>query len=470
MTLYPGRIAVQLGAAAAVMAFGLGAGVPSAMAQIQLAQVNEGVSIGPSEALAPPNAPPPAPAERLFGDWGGLRRELHDIGIDLTLDWTSEVAGNVKGGVQQGVTYAGQVGFEADIDWEKLAGLKGFSTHAVLVNRQGANDSHLFGDNLIPAQEIFGAGGNVIVHLVYAYAEQSLYNGRVDIAVGRMPVLNDFNASPLNCNFMNNSLCGNPKQMAGADIGLSSYPDATWGGRIRVRPTPQTYIQTGVYEVNQGLFGNANFRTGFEFTGSQDSGVEVPVEVAYEPLVGAQAEPGHYKLGFAYDSSTDMQFFTSASGLLSGVRGTGNKTNYWVSADQMIQRNGPGDSDGIILLAGFVHSDPALSSYTDQAYFAAIDRGFWAARPQDTIGMLFDYQHVSSHLGTEQALDQEFGLPIANGATGVQTDEEILEVNYDIAVFRGVSFEPDFQYIFRPNAQSNIKDAAVLGFKSHINF
>ena len=39
--------------------------------------------------------------------------------------------------------------------------------------------------------------------------------------------------------------------------------DATWGGRIRVRPTPQTYIQTGIYEVNQGLYGNANFRTGF---------------------------------------------------------------------------------------------------------------------------------------------------------------------------------------------------------------
>ena len=46
----------------------------------------------------------------------------------------------------------------------------------------------------------------------------------------------------------------------------------------------------------------------------------------------------------------------------------------------------------------------------------------------------------------------------------------IIELNYDIHVFRGVNFEPVFQYYFRPNAQRNIQDAALLGFKSHISF
>ncbi|MEA2740312.1 MAG: porin [Acetobacteraceae bacterium] len=465
MTRKPKSRATQLCLMAA-----LGIGAYTATTQVGVAQVNNGVGIGPSEALAPPTAPPPAPSDHLFGDWGGLRTTLGNLGINVTADWTAEVAGNVSGGVKQGATYAGQVGLGIDIDWEKLAGIKGFSTHTVLVNREGANDSNLFGDHLIPVQEIYGAGGDVLVHLVYAYAEQSLLNGRVDIAVGRMPVLNDFDASPLNCNFMNNGLCGNPKELPGADIGMSSYPDAVWGGRIRVRPTPDTYIQTGLYEVNQGLYTNQFDRTGFEFNTSQDSGVEVPVEVAYEPLIGPERMPGHYKLGFAYDSSTNLQFFDSAAALQTGTRAIGNKTNYWMAADQMIVRNGPGPTDGIILLAGYVHSDPALSAYTDQVYIAALDRGFWPARPLDTVGILFNYQHVSNQLATEQTLDAEFGLPIANGATGVQTTEETLEVNYDIHVFRGVSFEPDFQYVIRPNAQSNIKNAAVFGFKSHINF
>ena len=51
----------------------------------------------------------------------------------------------------------------------------GLSTHVIFVNRSGANDSHLFGDNVSPVQEIFGAGGNVAVHLVSAYAEETLF-------------------------------------------------------------------------------------------------------------------------------------------------------------------------------------------------------------------------------------------------------------------------------------------------------
>ena len=38
--------------------------------------------------------------------------------------------------------------FSADIDWQRLAGVTGLSTHLIFVNRSGANDSHLFGDNV----------------------------------------------------------------------------------------------------------------------------------------------------------------------------------------------------------------------------------------------------------------------------------------------------------------------------------
>ncbi len=460
----PGQARRRFVAVLAALAVSVGA--QAARAQ----DVNSGVSVGPSEALSPPTAPPPPPNEHLLGDWGGLRTRLENVGISLSLDWTSEVAGNVTGGVKQGATYAGQVGFEADVDWEKLVGVPGLSTHAVIVNRQGSNDGTLFGDNLNQSQEIYGAGGNTVVHLVYVYAEETLLNGRLDVAVGRMPVLNDFAASPLYCNFMNNSLCGNPKLLPEADTGISSFPDAVWAGRVRVRPTKDTYIQIGLFEVNQGLYSDQNFRSGFKFDASQDSGVEVPVEVAYEPVVGAQAMPGHYKLGFAYDSSTDNKFLSSLPSLRSGNGGTGNKTEYWALADQMIVRNGPGATDGIILLAGYAHADPDLSGYSNQVYAAILDSDFWAARPQDTIGFLFNYANVSGALGKEQALDSEFGLPFANGATGIQTHQEIIELNYDIHVAPGVNFEPDFQYYFRPNGQSNIKDAALLGFKSHINF
>jgi porin len=40
----------------------------------------------------------------------------------------------------------------------------------------------------------------------------------------------------------------------------------------------------------------------------------------------------------------------------------------------------------------------------------------------------------------------------------------IPEANYNIHVGNGVDFAPDFQYHFRPNTQSSIRDAAVFDF------
>jgi len=69
-------------------------------------------------------------------------------------------------------------------------------------------------------------------------------------------------------------------------------------GRVRVRPTAETYIQVGAYEVNQNLYTYPQFRSGFKFNGSRDSGVMIPIEAAYAPTIGPQAMPGDYKIGF----------------------------------------------------------------------------------------------------------------------------------------------------------------------------
>ena len=457
-------IGVRSAATLALLALGLGASPAHAQ------NVNSGVSIGPSESLSPANEAPAAPTEHLFGDPGGYQEKLARVGVALTLDYVGEFAANVSGGRQKAQDLAGQVGFEADVDFEKMLGLRGLSFHTVLVNRHGTQIGPAIGDNLNQVQEIYGAGGNTVIHLVYAYFEQALANGRVDIAAGRMPLLNDFAASPLNCNFMNNSLCGNPKSLPGNDVGISSYPDAVWAVRFRLRPTIDTYVQIGAYEVNQGIYTYPNFRSGFKFSSSQDTGAIFPAEVAYEPQVGPNKMPGHYKIGAAYDITEYPKFYNSLSARLSGIRGSGKKMEEWVLADQMIVRNGPGATDGIILLAGYSRGDPSLSAYQDQAFFAILDRDFWPARPQDTIGLLFNYQQVSGQLSRQQEFDQTLGLPLSNGATGRQSHQQIIELNYDIHVTEGVNFEPVFQYYFRPNAQTNIKDAAIFGFKTHITF
>ena len=441
--------------------------------------LNYRTGLGTGHEQVPPVPPPTqavdaAPVERLFDDWGGLQPQLQSLGINLQFNALTEFAGNVTGGTQHGSTFANQIGFSTDVNWERLAGITGLSTHTIIVNRSGASVSHSFGDNLMPVQEIYGSGGNVAFHLVSAYARETLDNGRFDIELGRMNVEDNFASSPLYCGFLNNGLCGDPKALPGGDIGHSAYPDAAWALRLLVRPTSDTYVESGVYEVNQGLYSDVNFRTGWKFDTSQDSGVYIPVEAAWLPRLGPDQLPGHYKLGLGYDTSGTFKDFTNPLAA-AGVPGyamqfhTGNIQG-WALVDQMLIRNGPGDDTGLIALAGFIQNDPNNTQYGRQYIAAFLDRGFWDARPQDGAGFLYTYVGVSNRLAAVEGIEQALGLPLSNNVTGVQSHEGILEINYDIHVFRGVHFQPDFQYVFRPNAQANIRDAAVFGFRARVEF
>jgi len=228
---------------------------------------------------------PPLPhPEALLTDPFGWNTALRRKGIALLMDNTNEFTGAITKptpgyGLRQGSSNAGQYSFETDIDWEKLAGVRGFSTHTVMVGRYGIPASRMFGDNLNPSSEIYGAGGNVVVHLVYAYGEETLAHGHFDIVAGRIPFLNDFSSNPLYCTFMNNAFCGNPKA-AGENTAHSSYPDGVWATRVRVRPTTHTYIQAGVYFSQAGIYGNTQYRTGFKFNGADINGESIPVERA----------------------------------------------------------------------------------------------------------------------------------------------------------------------------------------------
>jgi porin len=184
--------------------------------------------------------------------------------------------------------------------------------------------------------------------------------------------------------------------------------------------------------------------------------------------------PGHYKLGAGYDSSSGYQDFgnglaaASVHGFTAGSR-RGN-TQVWALADQMLLRQGPDKASGIIALLGFIHNDPNNSAYAEQYFAGILDRGFWHTRPADTIGLLFIRETISGRLGNVQGAEQALGLPYSNGATGIQTREDIFEANYNIHVYSSISLQPDLQYIIRPNAQSNIGNALVLGFRAHVGF
>ncbi|MBO1362001.1 carbohydrate porin [Acetobacter sacchari] len=433
----------------------------------------------PANASTKTTVPPFSHPEAIVSN--PLSKWLRDRGINFLLDNTNEFAGAItpptRGATpgfinyRQGASNAGQYAMQLDIDWEKLAGLPGFATHMITVGRYGTTANRMFGDWLNHASEDYGGGGNVVVHLVYLYGEETLYGGRLAIAAGRMSEISDFAASPLFCNFQSGSFCGRPKGITDTNF-AAGYPASTWGFRVRGRPIRKVYIQTGVYPIENGIYQVYQHRTGFKLNGANIIGYTAPIETGWEPSFNNGTLPGHYKIGGQVFSTPQNDNFFDLYGAPYAVTRRAPKTHSaswstWAMFDQRLTHYREKDS-GLTALWGIIYNDPHTSLREYVAYGALLNRGFFSSRPYDTMGFSFTYTKIANGvtMTDEYLLDKRRALP--NHATGVQHNTIVMEANYAIHVMPGVIFTPLFEYYIHPNGQYNLRDAALLGFKSHI--
>ena len=388
--------------------------------------------------------------------------ELDNSGVGVKVEYTGEGATVVGGGNRKGADYAGQLHLKLDLDFATLLGLSNITVHAALVNRHGRNLSgDYLGDDILHAQEIYGGAGGVAAHLVYGYLEGSFADGMIDVEAGRLPVAHDFVSSPLYCNSLATLICGSPHAIPG-DPAFTIFPNSTWGGRIRLAPKGDVHIQAGVYQVRPKFGGP----TGFDFGDSGATGTYFPVEIGYLPKIGKDALPGHYKIGFTYDTSNYQDLLHDTAGnpfVLSGLapREHEHRTSWYVLADQMVVRTGKGATSGIVLFGGYIGLDEATSAVSSIAFAGVHAKGVIADRPADSLNVLLGQVRMSEALSATQALQEGLGLPLANQAEGIQRRERLAEINYDVHVTDGVHLIPDLQYIKRPNATFANRSALI---------
>lgn len=396
---------------------------------------------------------------------------LDKYGIQLGLNWVTETAGVVHGGRRNGADFTQQITFSVDMDWEKIAGLKGFSTHMIVMNRSGRNASADYvGDTQIQAQEVYGGGYSRLFHIYDVYGEQKLWNGRVDIKVGRMSVGDDFAHSPMACQFMILSTCGHPRSTQ-SQQGFSDWPGAVWGGRILVNMTPNSYFEVGAYQSTPWPQGGA---TGFYWGTKGTTGAFVPVEFGYNPDIGKHHLVGSIHIGAGIDSS---HFQTWSSQILNNNK-KDYRTQFWIQSYQMIYRHDAIDDHGLFVLANYGHDSTTTSTFKDFYNFGFLDRGFWKGRAYDQIGVMFTYYTIPHALRHAQQFQVAHGAPLngngvfalLNGAPGVQGDSILFEANYGFAAYRGIMIMPVFEYFHHVAATKAYKDATIVGLKTNVTF
>jgi carbohydrate-selective porin OprB len=380
-----------------------------------------------------------APTPSLFAPITAFGQNLANNGIFLKLGYIEDLSSLVAGGQKTGTMPIGQLYAGVVFDLQTIMGISGASIHIGLDERNGRSIDTIAGN---PSGLLQSDAGPFRTRLSYFYWEQGFDHDRLDVILGRVNPTEDFAVSDISCSFVG-ILCSQPTSwyFNNADV---PYPSAAWGSRVNFLLTPDIYLRAGVYlhDSTAGEFQNAGFNWNFEHT----QGAFLPVEIGYQTNFNNARYPAKYDLGFYEDTAS----YAQPNGQ------PGERHAVWAQFEQAVWRPDRATNQSLSVFGGalvYSGNSPNWGEY----YLGVLDRGPFAARPHDTIGLVADVIANNSAVRPNKPTQETF------------------ELNYGISVAPGLTVKPYTQYVIAPtNADSPLgssqpKDAWVVGVQVVIN-
>ena len=268
------------------------------------------VVAGPVHAQAPTDQGDLLTRMNLLGNLGGLRSEWADYGLTFGLQETSEVLGNLTGGVRTGATYDGLTQLTLTLDSQKAFGWAGGTFNLSALQLHGRSLSQYNLDNL---QTDSGISGDPATGSGNLWYQQQSPDNKFDIKVGQQSVDQEFMVSQYALSFVNTMFGWPALPSYDMPAGGPAYPLSALGGRLKVEPTDRLTLLAGAFDGNPAGTGVGDPQqadpTGTNF--DLQSGVLAMAEAQYainqattSPRGGTPAGlPGTYKIGAWYNSN-----------------------------------------------------------------------------------------------------------------------------------------------------------------------
>ncbi len=413
-------------------------------------------------------------------NWFGTRDLLATNGLNISLNYASDIAGNVTGGKSQGMSYCDNLTLDLEFHSEQLLGYKGGTLSVIMLNRDGSNLSADRIGNQFTVQQLYGGSTAIFYSLAY---DQHFFDDKVSFKFGRMAAGDDFASSPLYWLYMNNGIDGNPQALP-VNAKFTAYPWASWAARLRAKVTSNTEAMLGVYQVTPQVW-RASMH-GFNWNMNPQDGVMLIGQYGWAPeffkptaplhpapgdgkTIAAKSDgktfapateeaiphglPGHYWMGGYYSTWTYPQFGNSQGE-------TGAYGLYW-HFDQMLYRMNPFKDTGLTAWSAFVLSPQQNTAKLPFQYNGGlVYTGMIPFRPQDLTIFGIVYGNFSSNYA--QANQASAG--------GYATYELVYELGYRINMTKFAYIQPDAQWIINPGGTGTIPNALVLGAQIGVTF
>ena len=428
----------------------------------------------------------------LLGDIYGVRPLLNEYGVSLGLQETSEVFGNVTGGVHRGAAYDGLTQMSLGIDLGKAIGLEGGIFNVSAFQIHGRN---LSADNLYTLQTASGIEAQRATRLWELWYQQSFLGGKADIKVGQQSLDQEFYGSAYSGLFIN-TMMGWPL-IPSVDLyaGGPAYPLSSLGVRLRVQPIDNLTVLAGVFDDNPPggpFFDDSQVRgasqsgtkfntnTGALVFGEVQYAINTPVTGQMDTGTSKPGLPGIYKLGFWYDSGKFFDQRIGTDGLaLADPASNGDprsrRHNYSVYGvfDQVVWRpdaDGP-RSVGIFARLMGAPGDRNLANFSVNG--GSVLKAPFAGRDNDSVGLGFGVAKISP-----SAILADQDRLAVNGIGPVRGSETFIEATYQYQVAPWWTLQPDAQYVFTPSGgitnplipTKRVGNSATFGLRTNIVF
>jgi len=395
----------------------------------------------------------------ITGGWGGARDELEKKGIAFASAYFAQFAANPLGGAKPGAaSYVGSLGTGFFLDLERFAGWKrGYFTTSFAYQVGTKSLSPAFIENEFWVQLTSSTSSNA-TRLVHLALGQQFWDNTAELVLGRIIPGDDFAFLRLACISLNQAVCGTPIT-ASSNVSFRSYPFATWGARVKVKPASSWYAQAGTYLAYDESI-DARFH-GAKFSAPVGSGALTMGEFGYlvgdyrrAPFGGGSSKeaerltglPGRYKIGGYYDSErvTNQE--------------TGNRVygtwGIYALAEQMLYAENDDYTKGLSVFLALSYSPPSRNLIKFMAAGGLSYQGLFRGRPFDALNVVASYGRYSNALARGQRRAGE----------AVQDFELMLEINYRLQVLPWLFVQPDIQGIIHPGGLGSVPDALVVGF------
>lgn len=389
--------------------------------------------------------------DNLLGNWGGGRDKLSDIGIDASVEYKADLWAEVSGGLKRGNNYLDNTDIKLAIDGQKLFGVTGNKVFIYFLNNFGGKpNAHQVGstqgiDNIEVTTNTF--------KLYEAWMEQSFWGNKLSVLLGLHDLNSEFVQTDMTANFIKSTMEIGQALIQSGKNGPSIFPNTSLAGRLKYTPIDTAYFSAAVFD---GVPENPAHPHGTHIDLSSKDGFLLIAEAGFTPKAAdtdGGSTPNKFAVGaWTYSKAMDDLVSVDANGNSIKRRMAGA---YAISSYQFYHNKDTGHDLGAFFRAGMADGNTKQVNWDYETGLVA--NGWIPTRGDGELGLTLTQTHNS---------DKYMQLVGSN----YKRNEYALEFYYRDKIYRGVSVQPDVQYVINPSTNPTLKNATIVGIRLDVNF